>query len=82
MPRPKRVFQFFLRMARAFIPNKIFSCSLTLGTSVYEKNFQIGNTVLDLKLDEGRVLGSGDGNHPLPWIFFTYFSNHKDDIQS
>ena len=34
----------------------IFSCKLILGTSVHEKIFQIGSTVLDLKLDKGRVL--------------------------
>ena len=43
-------------MGRAFIPNKIFSCSLILGTSVHEKTWQIGPTVLPLKLDEGGVL--------------------------
>ena len=39
-------------MGRAFIPNKIFSCSLILGTSVHEKTWQIGPTVLPLKLDD------------------------------
>ena len=43
-------------MGRAFIPNKIFSCSLILETSVHEKTWQIGPTVLPLKLDEGGVL--------------------------
>ena len=69
-------------MRKAFIPNKIFSCSLILGTSVHEKIFQIGPTVLALKLDEERVLGGGGGGNHLPWTFFTYFSGHEDDIQS
>ena len=41
-----------------------FSCSLILGASVYEKIFQIGSTVLALKLDKGSMLGGGwGGNH-------------------
>ena len=79
MPTPNRFFKFFLRMGRAFIPNKISSCSLILRTSVHEKKFQIGPTVLALKLDEGRVLGVAT---PHGWTFFTYFSDHEDDIQS
>ena len=43
----------FLANGKSFIPNKIFSCSLILGTSVHEKTCQIGPTVLALKLDEG-----------------------------
>ena len=39
---PNRFLQFFLGIGRAFIPNKIFSCSLILGTSVHEKTFQMG----------------------------------------
>ena len=35
----------FLGIGKAFIPNKIFSCSLILGTYVLEKNLQIGPTV-------------------------------------
>ena len=47
-----------------------------------EKMFQIGPTVLALKSDKERVLGSG--NHPPPPIEqkLTYFSNHEDEIQS
>ena len=56
-----------------------FSCSLVLGTSVHEKIFQIGPTVLALKLDKGRVLGWWQLP---PMDFFTYFSNHEDQIQS
>ena len=55
-PPPKQVFPLFLRMVRVFIPNKIFSCSLILGTSVHERTWQIGPTVLPLKLDEGGCL--------------------------
>ena len=33
-----------------------FTCRLILGTSVYEKIFQIGPTVLALKLEKGRVV--------------------------
>ena len=53
---------------------------LILETSVHEKIFQIGPTVLALKLDKGRVLGGG--NHPATEQKLTYFSNHEDDIQS
>ena len=42
-----------------------------------KKIFQIGPTILALKLDEGRVLG---GNYPLQWTFFACFSNHEDDM--
>ena len=45
----------FEATAKNFIPNKIFSCSLIIGTSVHEKTWQIGPTVLPLKLDEGGV---------------------------
>ena len=71
-------FQFFPRMGRPFFANQIFSCRLILGTSVHEKIFQIGPTVLALKLDKGRVLGGG-GVATTP---MDYFSNHEDDIQS
>ena len=37
-----------------------FFCRLILGTSAHEKIFQIGNTILALKLDKGRVLGGGN----------------------
>ena len=53
------VFQFFLGMGRAFIPNKTFSCSLILGAFVHENLFQIGPTVLVLKLDKRRMLDAG-----------------------
>ena len=49
----QQVFPVFLRMGRAFLPNKLFSCNLILGTSVHEKTCQIGPTTLALKLDEG-----------------------------
>ena len=55
---PNRFFQFLLRMVRAFSANQIFSCRLILGRSVHEKIFQIGCTVLALKLDK-RVRGGG-----------------------
>ena len=71
-----RFFKFFLRMGRAFTPDKIFSCNLILGTSVHEKIFQIGPTVLALKLDEGRVLW-GEGASTLPWTFLPIFLTMK-----
>ena len=40
-----------------------FTCRLVFGTSVHEKSFQIGPTVLALKLDKERVLGGGGGWH-------------------
>ena len=59
-----RFSEFFLRMRRAFTPNKIFSCSLILGTFVHEKIFQIGLNVSGLKLDAGGGGGGECGNHP------------------
>ena len=67
---PQQVFQFFLRMGRAFIPNKIFSFSLILEIFVHENKFQIGPTVLALKLDEGRMMGGGNNS---PWTFLYLF---------
>ena len=52
-------------MGKTFISNKIFSCSLILGASVHQKIFQIGPTVLALKLDKGRVQGVAQP----PWTF-------------
>ena len=54
-----RFFQFYSEMGRAFLQTKFFACRLILRTSVHEKIFQIGPTVLALKLDKGRVLGGG-----------------------
>ena len=76
---PNRFFQFFSGMGRAFISNKIFSCSLILGTSFHQTIFQIEPTVLALKLDKERVLRRWF--HPLEF-FVSYFSNHEDKIQS
>ena len=73
-------FQFFSRMGRAFIPNKIFSCRLVSGTSFHQKLCQIGSTVLALKLDKGRVLGVATISLPRR-LFFTYFSNYEDGIK-
>ena len=61
-------------MGKTFISNKSFSCSLILGASVHQKIFQIGPTVLALKLGNGRVQGVAQP----PWTFLTYFSNHED----
>ena len=59
----------------------MFSCRLILGTSVHERIFQVGPTVLALKLGKERLLGGVLATTP-PWTFFTYFSNYEDDIQS
>ena len=47
-----------------------------------KKHFQIGPTVLALKLDKGRVLGVATTPHLPIEQKLTYFSNHEDDIQS
>ena len=67
-PPPQQVFPVFLK-GRAFISNKYSSCGLILETSVRKKFFQIGPTVLALKLDKGRVL-EGGGSFFIP-IFLT-----------
>ena len=76
---PQQVFPVYLGNGEKFYSKLIFSCRLILGASVHEKMFQIGATVLALKLDKGRVLGVA-----IPPIEekLTYFSNHEDDIQS
>ena len=48
-------------------------------TSAHEKIFQIGPTVLALKLDKGRVLGGGVATTP-PLTFYLFF-NHEDEIE-
>ena len=81
-PPPQQVFPVFSEMGRDLFANKIFTCRLILGTSVHGKLFQIGPTVLALKLHKGRVLGGGGWQPPLIEPKLTYFSNHEDDIQS
>ena len=53
---------------------------LILGISVHEKYFQIGLTVLALKLVKGGCWG-GVATTPIEQKL-TYFSYHEDDIQS
>ena len=67
---PNKFFQYFSEMERAFFAKLNFICRHILGTSVHEKNSQIGPTVLALKLDKGRVLESG--NHPPPPLSLTF----------
>ena len=74
------VLNFKTVIKKSFNPKKIVSCSLILETSVHENIFHIGPTVLALKLDEGRAM-EGGGGQPSPMDFFTYFSNHEDDIK-
>ena len=73
--------EFFSRIGRAFLQTKFYSCRLILGASVHEKIFQIGSTVLALKLHKERALGGGGVATPIEQKL-TYFSNHEDDIQS
>ena len=75
------VLNFKTVIKKSFVPKKIFGCSLILDTSVHENIFHIGPTVLALKLDEGIVLEGRRGNHPHE-LFFSYFSNKENDIQS
>ena len=74
MPLVQQVFPVFLGNGKSIFAIEISSCRLILGASVHKKIFQIGPTVLALKLDKGRVLGAD--------FSFTYFSNHEDDSQS
>ena len=51
---------------------------LILGTSVHERSFQTGPTVLAIKLDKWRVLGGGRGDwQPPPWTFLPIFLTMK-----
>ena len=50
---PNRFFQFFSEMERVFCKLN-FSCRLMLGTFAHEKIFQIGLTILALKLNFSR----------------------------
>ena len=55
---PNRLFKFFSLMGRAFLQTKFLAVGLSLGHLSIEKIFQIGPTVLALKLDKGRVLAT------------------------
>ena len=60
----QQVFPIFLGIVTSFICKlNFFTCRLNFGTSFHEKNFQIGLTVLALKLDKGRVLGVATTPH-------------------
>ena len=64
-------------MGRAFIPNKILAVVSSLGhLSMNEKLFQIGPTVLILKLDKKRMMDAG-GWQPPHERFSTYFLTMK-----
>ena len=58
----QQVFLIFLEMGRAFLQTKFLPVGSSLGLLSMKKYFQIGPTVLALKLDKGRVRGGG--NHP------------------
>ena len=77
-PSPNRFFQFFSEMGRAFLQTKFLPVDSSLG-HLSIKIFQIGPTVLALKLDKGKVL---EGSNPTIEQKFTYFYNHEDDIPS
>ena len=70
---PQQVFHIFLKNGKNFFANSTFRCRLILGTSVHEKVFQIGPTVLALKLDKGRVLGGGGGGNCPYELFYLLF---------
>ena len=83
---PNRFFQFFSEMGRAFLETKFLPVGSSLGHLSVKKIFQIGPTILTLKLDKRSILVRGGG-----WAVattlpieqkLTYFSNHEDDIQS
>ena len=77
MPHLQKISPVFLGNEKSFLQAKFLAVGSFLG-HLSIKNFQIGPTILALKLDKLRVMG---GNH-LHRLFFTYFSNHEDDIQS
>ena len=78
---PQQVFLIFLRNGKSFFCKLHFSSRLIFGASVHEKIFQIGPTVLALKLDKGRVLG-GVWQPPPIEQKLTYSFNREDEIQS
>ena len=63
---------------------KFLAVGSCLGHLSIKKIFQIGPTVLALKLDNLKREGAGGGNPPPPppMDLFTDFYNHEDDIQS
>ena len=63
---PNRFFQFFSGMGRAFLQTKFLAVGSSLGHLSMKKIFEMGPTVLALKLDKGRVLGG----HGLFYLFF------------
>ena len=66
-------FPVFLGNEKNFYCDRIFSCSLILGTSVHEKILQIRPTILPLKLNKRRVLGEGVGVATTPHGLFDLF---------
>ena len=74
--------KFSQKWEELFLQTNFFRCRLILGRSVHGKIFQIGPTVLALKLDKESVLGGVPTPPSSPPIKqkLTYFSNHEDDI--
>ena len=64
----QQVFPIFSEMGRAFLQTKFFSVGSSLGLLSMKKIFQIGPTVLALKLDKGSVLGGGGIEQKLTYI--------------
>ena len=67
MPPPTSFSNFSQKWEELYWQTKFLPVGSSLGhASSHEKIFQIGPTILALKLDKGRVLGGGGGggNHP------------------
>ena len=75
----KTGFSSFLENGKSFLQTNF----LAVGSSLRHlsvKSFQIGPTVLTLKLDKGMVLAGGVATTPMD--LFTFYYNHENDIQS
>ena len=82
MPPPTGFFQFVSGLGRAFLQTKFLAVGSSLEHLSIKRDFQIGPTVLALKLEKGRDLGVATIPPPPTEQKLAYFSNHKDDIQS
>ena len=65
MPPPPTGFSnFSQKWEELFLQTKFLAVGSSLGHLSMKNFFHIGPAILALKLDEGRVLGGGGGNHP------------------
>ena len=65
---PNKFFQFFARKGKAFISNKVFSCSIILVTSFHQRIFPDRTSRLGSKIRQKE--GAWGWQPSPPWTFF------------